>query len=97
MSEGYIWRKIEGCCAYCDAPFTEQTPRTRDHVVPRNAAKSGLGGRNIVDTCEPCNHIKANFGPRRLRKMAREHETKAERLRQIADRAEQIIKERKLL
>lgn len=87
---------MSDCCVYCDRPFTDSLPRTKDHVVPR--AGGGRKGRiNIVDACEPCNLAKANFGPTGLRKQARKLEDRAALLYQIADRAEAIIKERKLL
>lgn len=87
---------MSDCCAYCDRPFSDTLPRTKDHVVPR-AAGGRKGKINITDACSRCNHAKANYGPARLRRMARDHEKRAALLHQIADRAEQIIKERKLL
>lgn len=96
-------------CIYCDRPFGSDgsgSKQTRDHVVPRALKKYGegesdLGRLNKVYACHRCNGIKANMLPKGLRKKARQIERDTEKLvalmRQIADRAEAIIKERGLL
>jgi 5-methylcytosine-specific restriction endonuclease McrA len=87
---------VSDCCAYCDRPFDSESRRTKDHVVPRAGGGKGIPN-NTIDACGSCNLAKAHFGPKGLRKRARKLEAEAALLRQIADRTEQIIKERKLL
>ena len=92
-------------CFYCDREFDSEVAgrvQTRDHVVPRSLkkyseAEGGLGRLNKVYACQRCNNMKANNMPVGLRRRAKQLEKDAALLRQIADRAEAIIKERKLL
>lgn len=102
--KGITWMLgVEGSCAYCDTPFDDSqhaTGATRDHVIPKSIetafghAPPRHGG--VVLACGTCNHLKRNYLPQGLREAAEFHRHRADRLDQIAERAEQIIKERKL-
>lgn len=105
MRNGVTWIiGGKGSCIYCGEPFDDRqhsTGATRDHVIPKGLISAGgdyqpITG-NLVLACGACNHLKRNHLPEGMRAMAEAHEKRALRLRQIADRAEQIIKERKLL
>lgn len=55
------WTKQKGKCYWCDKDVPLKKA-TRDHVVPRS--KGGLNiFRNVVMSCEPCNHDKDNLDP----------------------------------
>lgn len=53
-----MWNKAGRQCVYCKKPL-ELKEATKDHVIPKS--KGGASGQhNIVISCEPCNHRKAN-------------------------------------
>lgn len=95
------------CCAYCDEPFDASaygTSKTKDHIVPQSFAVkvpglcSTFAGRgNLVAACGRCNGLKGKMLPEQIRVMANEHIRRATLLTQIADRAEAMITERRLL
>ncbi|MEE1818481.1 HNH endonuclease [Streptomyces sp. SP18ES09] len=51
-----------GSCFYCRKPFTDETPATFDHYIPRAIWRTWRQ-RNLVLACEPCNHAKGDLLP----------------------------------
>lgn len=81
--------------------------KTKDHLVPKvlgigylqniNARDICGGHGNGVWCCMRCNTLKGSMLPDQIRIMAAYHDQRAELLRKIADRAEEIIKHRRLI
>ena len=112
MKPGHLSGKICTYCdePLADPPARGARPgdtKSKDHVVPR---KLGLGYLQAIDKtdmaagrgngvwcCQRCNSLKDALLPDQIRIMAAYHDQRAELLRQIADRAEEIIKARRLL
>lgn len=94
----------DDACIYCGEPFDANAyggTRTQDHVVPRSFAIAGVQSAsirgNVVAACGRCNTLKGNMLPGGIRAAADEHRRRASIMDRIADRAEQLINERKLL
>lgn len=112
MKPGHLSGKLCTYCdePINDPPPTGPRPgdtKSKDHVVPKvlgigylqsiNVTEISGGRGNGVWCCQHCNFLKASMLPDQIRVAAAYHDERAARLRQIADRAEQIIKARRLL
>lgn len=99
-------------CAYCDEPMDPEgehygSRRTKDHIIPRHLGIKGTvqitsgdisaQRGNGVYACGRCNYLKNNMLPAGLREVAEIHERRAALLRQMADRVEKLIKDRRLM
>lgn len=92
---------MDDLCTYCGNPFNEAhygTRRTKDHVIPRSLNISGGHVREgLVPACGGCNMLKADMMPSAMRATANEHRKRAATLDRIADIAERLIEERRLM
>ena len=104
-------RTSAASCAYCGEPFSDDhygTARTKDHIVPKSF-KLGLdsnkldtndmaaGRGNGVWACGRCNRLKGGMMPSQIKALACEHRRRAELLDRIADQADKLINDRRLL
>ena len=81
-----VYRKYEGCCAYCGKVMEYQQMQV-DHYYPQCKARYYLRRKidvhaeeNLMPTCRRCNHYKRAATPEQFRKLMK---TLHERLEKI--------------